>query len=1087
MARHRGLVFLLGIALFFSCEHAAFSQASISVARLNGTVRDETGAAVVNASITLRETDTNRPYTVTTNESGFYVIPSLPPGHYELTAASAGFGKYIQTGIVLTVGQTASIDVALKVQSQTEQVSVSGEAAPVEPTRTEVSQVIGTSEIASLPISGRQFTDFALLTPGVAVGRTSTQSTFTEFEIIRVSFGGMRDFSNLVTVDGADTINTVTNTQRATPPQEAVNEFRVVNNSFGTEYGRALGGIVNVVTKSGTNETHGSIYDYFQNNATDANYLLAVPGHNILRQNQFGATLGGAIRKDKSFFFTNYEGQRREQSPQLPAVLVDNINTINLAKSYLGLAPENIYALKTNDHDNGIIKLDNQINDDNRLSLRYSVLDVRAFNVLVGNTMDGGGIAAPSSGRNNFIRDQSLVGTLTSTPKSGPVNSFLMQYARRHYDYPGTTGEPNLDIPNLLLFGHNFGTFDSVSESRAQESDTLAWVKGKHVAQFGVDANQVWDQTVWAGFTPMRIIMPGLDCLQDFANYVDIPGAAPIATFNGEGPCGPLGSGAPIPTEVLHGVPAIFWGAPIGSEPITPGTPACNFTTSTGTNCDLNNAPLSLSWKTAYNTSLAHDFTAPWYHGYYGFYAEDQWRITSKLTLNYGVRWDFETGLNQYFYGTDYKAIAPRVGIAYSPNPHTVIRSGYGLFFDRYNLTFDFVARNFRGLQIPGFSTPGFRKGSENETYALSQEVAGPLTPPGQPSSDAKTLVTTGVLPDTWLPSAGNAPNQLVTASLSIADPKSRTPYSEQASLEIDHEFGKGFTVGAGYLFVGAHRTVRPQDLNICPPSGVAPYNFPNGCAPAPIAAFPSRQTFSGLRFNAGLGYYTANDGNSVYHGGSLQVTEKAGKYFQLHANYTFSHTLDDGTFNTFVSTPQNEYDRALERARSVQDVRHRFIANFVANAPDRTVFRNIELSGIVTVQTPRPFTLFDGFDANGDTNPVTDRPGPINGPTVGRNTYLGDKLCTVDMRLGYTFHFKPERLRLQLFAEAFNLFNRQNVDEVYTVYGWPYFQAGPGGPPLPQPVRYKDGIGSAFNPNFGQPRNTFNPRQLQFTAKLRF
>src|SRR5262249_9088799 len=198
-----------------------------------------------------------------------------------------------------TVGQTATIDVALKVAAGGEKVVVTTETPPVEPTRTEVSQVIGTSQIQSLPISGRLFTDFALLTPGVATGRTSLQSTFTEFEATRISFGGMRDFSNTITVDGADNTNTATGVQRATPSQEAVSEFRVVNNSFGAEYGRALGGIVNVVTKSGTNEWHGSVYDYLQNDATNARSLLQPsPLANTLRQNQFGGTLGGPIRKD---------------------------------------------------------------------------------------------------------------------------------------------------------------------------------------------------------------------------------------------------------------------------------------------------------------------------------------------------------------------------------------------------------------------------------------------------------------------------------------------------------------------------------------------------------------------------------------------------------------------------------------------------------------------------------------------------------------------------------------------------------------------------------------------------------------------
>ena len=176
---------------------------------------------------------------------------------------------------------------------------VTGETPPVEPTRTEISQVIDTQEIQQLPTATRQFVDFALLTPGVATGRTSLQSTFTEPDVTRISFGGMRDLSNAVTVDGADYIDEGTGSQRATPSQEAVSEFRVVNNSFGAEYGRALGGIVNVVTKTGTNNLHGSVYGYLNNQAADSKGLLTERQFNQYRRNQYGATLGGQFARTR--------------------------------------------------------------------------------------------------------------------------------------------------------------------------------------------------------------------------------------------------------------------------------------------------------------------------------------------------------------------------------------------------------------------------------------------------------------------------------------------------------------------------------------------------------------------------------------------------------------------------------------------------------------------------------------------------------------------------------------------------------------------------------------------------------------------
>src|SRR5580704_1394895 len=972
-----GLSAILAVAILLISAGPTWSQTS--VASLNGTVLDESGGTVSGASISLREMDRNTMYSATSDQSGYYAIPNLPPGRYELKAEFKGFSKYTQTGTILSVGQTATVNITLKVEAHGEQLIVSTEAPPVEPNKTEISQVIDTKQINDLPISGRLFTDFALLTAGVATGRTSLQSTITEFESTRVSFGGMRDLSNEITVDGADTVNTVTGSQRSTPPQESVQEFRVVNNGFGAEYGRALGGIVNIVTKSGGNEFHGTIYDYLQNNATDARSLLQpVPDNDVLRQNQFGASLGGPIQKDKFFFYTNYEGQRRAESPTFPGVFFQNLDLINASKAALGIAPENPNILKTKDNDYGIIKADYQINTNNRLSVRYNIEDGRDLNQLVGSTLDGGGIGAPSSGHNLFLRDQSLVGTVSTIIKPNLVNSVLVQYARRHYNFPGVNGQPNLDIPNTLLFGHNFGVLDAIYESRAQISDNLSWVKGNHVAKFGIDYNHINNFVIWPGFTPMRIVLPGLNCLVDFANFVN-PGAA-IPSNPADGPCPTAAPPffppvpGPNPFDPLNGVPIIFWGAPVGTVP----NPGLNMPLPTP-------PPIPTDWRHAYLPSETKNFSETLDHAYYGFFAQDQWKIRPSLTLNYGLRYDFESGLDKQI-NPHYKGVQPRVGLAWSPNSKTVVRTGFGIFDDRYNLSFLFITQPQRPVIIPGETLPGIRAGANSATWVLNQFTPGAF---GLPASAAATLVTLGQVPAQFI--TGTCP-PVCTPGAGMVQHDSKIPYSEQANLEIDREIGHGLTVSAGYLWVAAHHLVRAENLNVCPPFGapagttVPTINpgIPN-CPPAeaPPVGWPAGKAFfyNGLNpggspaySNSGLLYYTDNTGNSVYNGLTLQVTERFRKNFTLNANYTFSHTLDDGTFTTFVSTPQDLYDRSLERANSNQDVRHRFVANFSVEGPKDSFLRNFTFSNIVTLQSPRPFTLFVGFDANGDTNPVTDR-----------------------------------------------------------------------------------------------------------------
>ena len=1088
MKRRLGVWAVLGIVILSSWAKPAFSQGGASAAQLNGVVRDASGGSVPKASLTLRDVGTNRTYTAVSNDNGLYVIPNLPPGSYELTTEAPGFAKSTQTGIVLTVGQVATIDVNVSVAQSAEKVVVTTETPPVEPTRTEISQVINAKQIQDLPISGRKFTDFALLTPGVATGRTSLQSTITEFEVTRISFGGMRDLSNSVTVDGADAINTATGSQRSTPSQEAVSEFRVVNNGFGAEYGRALGGIVNIVTKSGTNSLHGSAYDYLQNNATDARSLLQpAPQGDTLQQNQFGGTIGGPIKKDKTFFFANYEGQRRGESPTYPSTLVGPVTLsdgtqstelalINQAKVALGLLPENLNILTTKNTDNGLIKIDQQLGKNNRLSVRYNIFDGRESNLLVGDTLDGGGIGAPSSGHDAFIRDQALVGILNTQVSPSLVNTALVQWSRRHYNFPGVTGQPNLDIPNDLLFGHNFGVLDAIYETRVQATDSVSWVKGSHFAKFGVDTNFIKNFVIWPGFTPMRIVLPGINCLVEFANFVN-PGADVPSSLNPGDTC-------PLP-PVLDGTPIVFWGAPVGPGNVTPGfvpPPLC-----APTGCTPN------SWTNAYLPSQTVNFSETLNHAYYGFYAQDQWRITPKLTFNYGLRYDFETGLSKQI-NPDYRGWQPRVGLAYALDKHTVIRAGFGIFDDRFNLSFLFITQPQKPVIIPNENLPGIREGANSATWILNQLVPGPPNPAGQvifPAQAAAALITTGIVPPQYITGPAGT---TITAGAGMVDHFSRIPYSEQANLQIDRELGHGLVVSAGYLFVSAHKLVRAENLNVCPQAGTTtPATTCPAAGPPPPDWPASKANFNGALYtNSGLLYYTDNSGNSVYNGGMVQASGRFGQYFRFNANYTFSKTLDDGTFTTFVSTPQDFYDRPLERANSNQDIRNRFIANFTADGPGKTLLRNFEFSSIITAQSGRPFTMFVGFDANGDTNPVTDRVGE-----AARNTYWGDSLMSWDLRVSRYFTFR-ETNRIEFAVDAFNALNRANVDEVTSVYGTYNFCNGQ------VPVHYKDAASIAIqtvqnvggcpaagppvpNPLFGGPRTMFNPRQLQFSLKYSF
>jgi hypothetical protein len=1214
---HRGLRAVILLLLVFAFGvHSSYGQAGTSFAQLNGTVVDPSGGSVGKASIVLREVDTNHVYNATASDNGYYVIPNLLPGQYELKASATGFAAYTQTGIVLRVGQMATIDVTLKVHTGEEKVVVTTEAQEIEPTRTEVSQVIDTRQIDALPISGRLFTDFALLTPGVATSRTSLGTTFTEFEVTQISFAGMRSFSNEITVDGADFVNSLSGVQRSTPPQESVQEFRVVNNSFGSEYGRALGGIVNIVTKSGTNDLHGSLYDYLQNNATDARSLLQPsPLPNALRQNQFGGTVGGPIKKDKTFFFVNYEGKRRENSPTYAPDLVNNLAEIDQAKLFLGLSPEGCYlppaqctgtpssylnsVLQSSNTDYGFVRVDHQFNTNNNVAIRYVIEDARLLGTLIGNTEDGGGIGTPSGGRNNFIRDQSLVGTFNSVIRPNLANTFLAQYARRHYNFPGATGEPDLSVVNDLEFGHNFGTYDAIYESRAEFADSISWVKKNHSMKFGFDGNYVWSANNYPGFTPERILFPNLSCMFQFANFVE--GA--ITTVGGTLP-GVANSPCPL-SAAADGVGFLYWGVALPRTGFVNGyrpLPATGGGYGSG-------------WPNAFPTNMYGNFQYTLNHGYWGFFAQDQWKITPKLTFNYGLRWDFESGLSNHI-NTDYTAVQPRIGLAWSPDRKTVVRAGFGMFSDRNNLTFFFTTGNQKTLPgyfcqpasadagcatagLAGVTVPMVQKQAAQGGWQLSAQPgfpgtpslpcapAGPLPPifcTTGPTGSIAAITAFSILaggPNSYNPVTLTGPCTLTPAGPSGAcgvgsggiQRDGKLPYAEQASLEIDRQIGGGLTLDVAYLFVSAHRLVRGNNINVPCPAGTAkagnPYTAqgllnPDGSL-TPCQGTPTLGPFglgpffsfvgnpanpllpfnpSGLEFgvpsapappisqeptlSGGLLDYNNNVANAVYHGLTVTALEKIGKVFSLNANYSWSHTIDNGNFTTFINLPENQFDYKAERANSNQDVRQRFVANFTATAPDDMVLRKFEFSSIITIESGRPFTLFAGNNTFGDVaGQSTDRVGgpPLGTPTcpsvaqctttVSRNTYVGDPLRTWDLRVSRYFLFK-EHYRLNASVDAFNVLNRTNVDEVSSVYGSPVFC---GASPV-VPKHYKDaatlaleagsvscasqqavgnpgaflGLGllpvsipNAPNAVFGLPRTMFNPRQFQFALKLSF
>src|SRR5206468_7074028 len=376
-----------------------------------------------------------------TESHGLSVIPGLPPGSYELTAEAKGFTAR-ELPVSLSVGQTASLVVTLGV-TVLQQVQVQDVVQGIDTEKSDVSQVIDTPKINDLPVSGRDFIDFVLLTPSVNVGRSTAvgaQSPFTE-TVLKLSFGGVREsHTSFFALDGIDYTTSISGVQRISPSQDWVQEFRVVDSPYAADTGRNLGSVVNTITKSGTNGVHGSAYEFFRNNNLDAKNLLSAPGFNTLRFNQFGGTLGGPIRRDKNFYFLGYEGQRRAESPLYssfilhctdnPGCLGPGTPSINQVKQSLGLQPENLGSiLQIGDYDKFFGKLTNVLSDKSSLNIGYLFNDDRKQHIP--GAAPGQGL--PSFYRDNPVRDQTVYGNLLHVFGSHWTSESVLNFGRRTF------------------------------------------------------------------------------------------------------------------------------------------------------------------------------------------------------------------------------------------------------------------------------------------------------------------------------------------------------------------------------------------------------------------------------------------------------------------------------------------------------------------------------------------------------------------------------------------------------------------------------------------------------------------------------
>jgi hypothetical protein len=902
--------------LFFAATAPA--QVSLVGGSLEGAVADSTGGRVPDASITVRDVTTSRTREASTNAEGFFRIQELPPGTYEVAVSGPGFATYHHTGVVVQLGATTHLDVAMQPGAVSTQVTVSAQPPPLDPTQTSVSSAVDKERIEELPVESRNFLRFALLAPGVASsaqqpgGRSLAPLADSGF-----TFGGLRGRSNNIAIDGLDNNDEYVGAGRAELSLEIVQEFQVVNSGLSAESGGASGGSINVITRTGANTIHGDAFVFAENGSLNARNPFEIGNTSpALHRYRTGVALGGPIVKDRTFYYAAFEQEHKrglEDSSTTPS-LEAGVNRILAGGAFPFLS-----GFRINDgqfpvaraETEASAKVNHQLSAMNSLMLRYAFTNNRE----AGDAFNTAGWSDPSARGSSFIRDQAVVGSLTTIFNPQSAGDLRFQVAdRRAVLRTNDPALPGIDIAGTVNFGRPYEGNGRRVETHDQVTYTYSRASaGHHLWKAGATLNRTHlDASMADGFGGVYV----------FGSLADLDAGRPDMFRQAFG-------------EV-------------------------------DTDYAVQN---------------------------FGAFVQDHWSVAHGLTLDLGMRYDFERLPGAFRQDVD--NVSPRLGLAWQPARGWVLRAGYGLFFDRYVL-----ASLNRAVQKDGVGA--FEQVVEGDAAAAAFRMAGggPLTAP-----------LTGVMPSIYRADSGMA-----------------TPYSQQVSFTAERLLARDLTVNVSGLFVRGIKLPRTRNINLLPSNSFF----------GPERADP--------RFNDI--YQLENSASSTYRGASLTLNRRMSNELEFSASYTLSKTIDDAS--DFDEQPQNPFAISADRALSRQSQRHRFVFNALwelpigdeeAGQPAKTdlltrIFGHIEVAPIVTLESGRPVNPLTGIDSNGShAFPLSSRP-----PGFGRNSLETPALANVDFRVLKYFPF-GETARLDVVAEAFNLLNRANVAQINPVFGPNFLQ----------------------------------------------